>query len=110
MAGEQVMPRPPGPVTSQTPSAHLLAVDDAAGVGALRVHPGPAVPDPRQRAAEEGLDDPGEVLVRLLDDVEGERVLVLVGVADGQSAVPALHHQQLHPVRGGGRRLRPARR
>lgn len=35
-------------------------------------------------------------------------MLVLVGVADRQSAVPALHHQQLHPVGGGGRRLRLA--
>ena len=46
------------------------------------------------------------MLVRLLQDVEGEGVLVLVGVADGQPAVLALHHEELHLVRGGGRLLR----
>ncbi|MEV8209714.1 hypothetical protein AB0P40_31845, partial [Streptomyces sp. NPDC079189] len=42
----------------------------------------PAQQTKRPSPLEEGLDDPGEVFVRLLDDVEGERVLVLVGVAD----------------------------
>ncbi len=46
------------------------------------------------------------MLVGVFEGVEGEGVLVLVGVADGQSAVAALDHQQLHLVLGGDRRLR----
>ena len=47
-------------------------MDDPGGVGALRVHAGPAAADARQRAAEEGLDHAREVLVGVFDRVEGE--------------------------------------
>ena len=102
IAGEQVMPRPPGAVTAMTPGATSAAVVDRA-VGGLAVDAGPAAHDRRQRAAEDRLGHVAQMVVRRLLDGEVERLVVGVGVADRQPAVRPLHHQQLHPVLGRDR-------
>ena len=105
IAGPSVMPRPPGPVIDpdaviQRRSAHQLMRIDT-----LAVDAGPALPDRWKRTTEELFDDVDEICVRRLGDVERERLVVFVGVADRQPAVQTLHAQQLHPVLSGNRLL-----
>ncbi len=95
------MPRPPGPVITHTPSPAAVRQTSRSGIDALAVDPSPALPHGGQRPPEELLDDRGKVAVRRLVHVEGERFVVLVGVADGEPAVQALHTEQLHAVRTG---------
>lgn len=106
IAGEQVIPRPPGPVTSQVAGATSSRCT-------TRVVSTVCAYTPAQRrriaaaAAEQPLGDLDQVLVGRGVDVERERLVVLVRVADGQPAVEALDHEQLHAVLGGHRPLRP---
>ena len=76
------------------------------GTGRLAVDAGPAPLGPRQRRAEQLLGLAPQVVVGVFAHVERERLVVGVGVADGQAAVQPLYQQQLGPRRGGGRGLR----
>jgi hypothetical protein len=73
--------------------------------GDLTVDPGPPALGGRKRGAEQPLGPAAQVIVGRLVDVERERLVVGVGVPDGQAAVQALDQQQLGPGRRGGRRL-----
>ena len=98
MAGPSVMPRPPGPVTTQTPSSGRCPAHQLVGVDALAVDTSPALTNRRKRTAEKLLDHVDQVGVWRFGHVEGERLVVLVGVADRQPAVQPLYAQQLHAV------------
>ena len=66
----------------------------------------PAPAHTRQRRAQQRLRPAAQVIVGVLVHVEGERLVVLVRVADGEPAVKALHQQQLGLRPGRDRGLR----
>ena len=106
MAGDRVIPRPAGPVTTHTAGFDLLAVADAV-IGGRRVHPGPTPDDRGQLPTEDRLGPVTEAVVGGLVHREVEGLVVDVGVADGQSAAGPLDEQELHGPLG---RLRPGGR
>src|ERR1700722_15983902 len=80
---------PAGAGHEDPPRRHLRAVVELARRH-LAVDPRPPPPGARQGGAEELLGPAAQVIVGALVDVERERLVVLVGVADRPAALPPL--------------------
>ena len=100
MAGDSVMPRPPGPVTTTRPGSGTTRTQTDV-VGGLRVDTRPSGAAPAA-AVGRGSTPPArqQVLVRLLVDREVVRLVVDVGVADRQLAAGPLRDRAAAPATG----------
>ena len=101
-AGDSVIPRPPRPGDDDDAGIgtdpHARAV-----VGRLRVDAGPAALHRRDGPTEERLRPREQVRGRRFVDGEVVRLVVVVGVADGELTRASLRDQELGPVLGDHR-------
>src|SRR5229473_1953694 len=83
-----------------------LSPEVQARTGHLAVYAGPPPPRRRQRRPEQLLSPGAQVIIGRLIQVEGERLVVGVRVADREAAIKPLCQQQLRAGGRGNRTLR----